>query len=181
MEKIIICDLDGCLINSEWIWAIVNGMGFEKELAYDLFNRMANAEAHQIDLTLLNFLRYKLMSGFKIHFLTARVAAIQEETVRFLEKKTGLVYGKDFSISFRPNNDVLSSAESKRTRLQFLIDDGKEIVLAIDDKDSIIKMYSEMKIPTMKWKIGFIPLSLALEFGSHISTLVGVQEKISQN
>ena len=50
-EKIIICDLDGCLIDSEWIWSIINGMKLEKEVGFDMFNRLANAEANEIDLT----------------------------------------------------------------------------------------------------------------------------------
>lgn len=33
--KFIICDLDGCLIKSGWIWDVVKEKGFSKDVAFD--------------------------------------------------------------------------------------------------------------------------------------------------
>ena len=180
-EKIIICDLDGCLIDSEWIWSIINGMKLEKEVGFDMFNRLANAEANEIDLTLLNYLRFKNIAGVRILFLTARSEIIETETINFIQRKTGLIFGKDFSISSRPSTDLTPAIESKRARLRTLIDSGKEILIAIDDEIDIVEMYEQAGIKAMQWSIGFVPVMLATEFGSQLPGLLGIKEAISQN
>lgn len=35
--KFIICDLDGCLIKSGWIWDVAKEKGFSKDVAFDFF------------------------------------------------------------------------------------------------------------------------------------------------
>lgn len=178
-NNIIICDLDGCLINTAWIWVIINGMKFDKETGFDMFNRMANAEANKIDLTLLNYLKFKNIAGIKIHFLTARSEIIETETINFLQRKTGLIFGKDFSISSRPTTDLTSPVESKKARLERLINNGDKILLAIDDDLEILRMYESKGIKTMPWAIGFVPLTLAREFGANLPGLLGTETELS--
>ena len=180
-QKYIICDIDGCLIKSGWIWFFINGMKFEENVAFDMFNRMANAEANSIDKPLLNFLRLKLIGGYKIIFLTARSEIIETETINLIQKKTGLIYGKEFSINSRPATDLTDSAESKRIRLEGLIDSGKEIEFAIDDEDAIIAMYEKKGIRAIKWQNGFILVSVATEFNGKINILLEVKEEASTN
>ena len=171
-EKILICDLDGCLINSAWIWQVVNFFQFPKDIAYDFFNRTANAEANIVDLTLYKYLCFKASGGYKIHFLTARSESIDTETVKFIQKKTGLIYEQDFTISFRSKDDISSAAESKQKRLKQMLDNGKNIILAIDDNQEVIDMYKLNGIRTIKWKIGYIPTSIISEFNGNISFLI---------
>ncbi|HIS88913.1 TPA: hypothetical protein IAA87_05790 [Candidatus Avigastranaerophilus faecigallinarum] len=180
-NKIIICDLDGCLIDSAWIWEVIKLQKFEKNIVFDFFNRNANAEANNIDLVLYKYLCFKASGGYKIHFLTARSEEIEIQTINFIQEKTGLLFGKEFTISFRPFNDFSSAAESKKIRLEQMIANGKNIILAIDDDEEIIDMYKTKGIPTLQWKIGYIPACVALEFGGNLSLLINKNEPVSLN
>lgn len=177
MSKYLICDLDGCLINTAWIWEVVRAFNFTEDNAFDFFNRTANANVNKIDLPLLKYLCFKASGGLKIHFLTARSEVIEVETINFIQKKTGLIYGKEFTISFRPINDTSSPAETKKQRIEAMLLNGKEIAFAIDDEHAIIEMYREKGIPAIKWIIGFIPLQVASEVGSQFNNLITEKEE----
>ncbi len=179
--KYIICDLDGCLIDSAWIWDVIKQQGLSKDEAFDVFNRLANADKNRIELPLYKYLCFKASGGFKIHFLTARSELIEVETINFIQKKTGLIYGKEFTISFRPNNDLTSSAESKAVRVQSFMDSGREIAFAIDDEIEVLKMYASKGIRTMKWIIGFLPVQVVQEYGNQINNLINLKEELCQN
>ena len=175
--KFIICDLDGCLIKSGWIWDVAKEKGFLKDVAFDFFNRSACCEACEIDVSLYKYLCFKASGGFRLHFLTARSEVISVETINFIQQKTGLIYGKEFTISFRPANDLSSPADSKARRLDAMIADKKEILLAIDDEDEILKMYQNRGIKTIKWISGFLPLEIVREFGEQLNGLFGMEVK----
>lgn len=175
--KYIICDLDGCLIKSGWIWDVAKEKGFSKDVAFDFFNRSACCEACEIDVSLYKYLCFKASGGFRLHFLTARSEVISVETINFIQQKTGLIYGKEFTISFRPANDLSSPADSKARRLDAMIADKKEILLAIDDEDEILKMYQNRGIKTIKWISGFLPLEIVREFGEQLNGLFGMEVK----
>ena len=175
--KFIICDLDGCLIKSGWIWDVAKEKGFSKDVAFDFFNRSACCDACEIDVSLYKYLCFKASGGFRLHFLTARSEVISVETINFIQQKTGLIYGKEFTISFRPANDLSSSADSKARRLDAMIADKKEILLAIDDEDEILKMYQKRGIKTIKWISGFLPLEIVRQFGEQLNGLFGMEVK----
>ena len=175
--KYIICDLDGCLIKSGWIWDVAKEKGFSKDVAFDFFNRSACCDACEIDVSLYKYLCFKASGGFRLHFLTARSEVISVETINFIQRKTGLIYGKEFTISFRPANDLSSPADSKARRLDAMIADKKEILLAIDDEDEILKMYQNRGIKTIKWISGFLPLEIVREFGEQLNGLFGMEVK----
>lgn len=175
--KYIICDLDGCLIKSGWIWDVAKEKGFSKDVAFDFFNRSACCDACEIDVSLYKYLCFKASGGFRLHFLTARSEVISVETINFIQQKTGLIYGKEFTISFRPANDLSSPADSKARRLDAMIADKKEILLAIDDEDEILKMYQKRGIKTIKWISGFLPLEIVREFGEQLNGLFGMEVK----
>jgi hypothetical protein len=179
--KYIICDLDGCLIDSKWIWGCVNSRKAPREEAFDMFNRLANADTNKIDLPLYKYLCFKCSGGLKLHFLTARSEEIEVETINFIQRKTGLIYGKEFTISSRPRNDVSSSAESKSVRVQKMLDDGVDIALAIDDEEAVLDMYKSKGIPCLKWIIGFVPVQVVQEYSSQINNLISVKEVLCQN
>ena len=90
--KYIICDLDGCLIDSAWIWDVIRALNVSKDEGFDIFNRLANADKNKIDLSLYKFLCFKGSGGFKIHFLTARSELIEVETINFIQKKRGHIW-----------------------------------------------------------------------------------------
>lgn len=179
--KYVICDLDGCLIDTGWIWDFIKKKPIPENEAFDLFNRLANADTNKIDLPLYKYLCFKGSGGCKIHFLTSRSEAIEVETINFIQKKTGLVYGNEFTISFRPSGDLSSPAESKASRIMKFVGEGKSIEVAIDDEDDILKMYESKGIPCMKWIIGFIPVQVVAEYSSQINNLINVKEELCQN
>ena len=141
------------------------------------FNRSACCDACEIDVSLYKYLCFKASGGFRLHFLTARSEVISVETINFIQQKTGLIYGKEFTISFRPANDLSSPADSKARRLDAMIADKKEILLAIDDEDEILKMYQNRGIKTIKWISGFLPLEIVREFGEQLNGLFGMEVK----
>lgn len=175
-QQYLICDLDGCLVNTAWIWQTVNLFKMDSDTAYDFFNKAANCNASRIDEFCLRYIYFKLAGGLKLHFLTARSEIIEVPTINFIQEKAGLIYGKDFSISFRAANDVSKSVESKEERLIKMLQDGKKIALAIDDKDDIIAMYLRHGIKTVKWLNGMLPVDVVQEYGDTVNNLLGKSE-----
>ena len=180
-NKYIICDLDGCLIDTSWIWRVADKLGLKAPQNYEFFDRNANASFNKVDLPLYKYLCFKASGGLKIHFLTARSEKIEVETINFIQQKTGLILGEHFTASFRPLDDCSASTESKRRRLENMLDNNKEVVLAIDDSESIINMYKEHNIKAVKWINGFIPFEVAKEFGSQFNNLITEKEELCQN
>ena len=180
-NQIILCDLDGCLVNTTWIWEVVNAYKMTKDEGFDVFNKLANAERNKIDETLFKYLCFKASGGLKLHFMTARSELIEVETINFLQKKTGLIYGKEFTISSRPSTDVSTPTESKSVRVQAMLDAGKKIAFAIDDEDDILRMYISKGIPVIKWINGYIPTAIAKEFGSQFMDIFNPEALQCQN
>ena len=179
--KYIICDLDGCLIDTAWIWEMIKNKPIPEAEAFDVFNRLANADTNKIDLPLYKYLCFKCSGGLKLHFLTARSELIEVETINFIQKKTGLIFGNEFSISSRPLNDFSKPAESKASRIMKFIGEGNEVALAIDDEETVLDMYKSKGIPCLKWIIGFIPVQVVSEYSSQINNLISVKEVLCQN
>lgn len=176
MERYLICDLDGCLIETSYLWMIIRTMKFTQEEGFDFFDRTANAEANPIDETLHKYLCFKLTSGLKILFLTARSEKIETETINFIQKKTDLVYGRDFIINSRPLGDDAPAVQSKEQRLIKILAKDPQIVLAIDDQEEICKMYERYNIKTLKWKIGYVPNKVISEFNGNLIMLINKKE-----
>ena len=122
MKKIIICDIDGCLINTTRVWKAISLLGIKDDATkWDFFSRNANALYNGIDKNLVKFLKYeKEAKNACIMFLTARNINIECQTIDFIEKSTGLEYERDFLISSRPMWDNSATAESKRVRLNLI-------------------------------------------------------------
>lgn len=158
MQKIIICDIDGCLVNTSWIWKVVNLLGIEDDAKkWDFFGRNANALYNEVDKNLVKFLKYeKEAKNARIMFLTARNINIECQTIDFIEKSTGLEFERDFLISSRPIWDKSPTDESKRVRLG-LINRFFKPIFAIDDKLVSVEMFCKYNIQTLLWSIGFEP------------------------
>ena len=158
MEKIIICDIDGCLINTSWIWKTISLLGIKDDATkWDFFGRNANALYNTIDKKLVKFLKAEIKHrGAKVLFLTARNSSIEQNTITFIENGTGLKYGKDFYISSRPGFDNLDPAESKNQRLSGIRSIFK-IEFAVDDELKNCELFTRYDIPTLFWVMGCEP------------------------
>lgn len=86
--------------------------------------------------------------------MTTRSESIKDETTEFILSKSDLKY---FHVSFREPGDMSNPSESKRKRLERLLECGHEIVLAIDDNLENLKMFEGYDIETLQWKFGFVP------------------------
>lgn len=170
----IICDLDGCLIDTSWIWKLIEPMDMTEDQKFNYFNLNANSNYSAIDRTLLTILNYcrQIEIAHRIIFLTARSEIIAAPTINFLQVKTGLVAGRDFLISFRPPEDKSSPIESKRVRLLDLLQKGHHILFAIDDNPAICRMYCEHKVNGFIWQIGMIPVELLMMLGGDLGKIM---------
>lgn len=175
-ENYIICDLDGCLIDTAWIWRVVDDLKITNPECYDVFNRLACADYNKIDNSLLNYLNLKLSAGFKILFLTARSEKIKDETIRFIRERTGLVPLRHFIINFRPQGDHYTSVISKHRRLEAILKCGKQIEFAIDDEPAICEMYEAKGIHAVRWQIGMLPIEIIKQYGLNLQYLIGTEE-----
>lgn len=157
-QKIILCDIDGCLIYTAWVWKVITLLGIKDDATkWDFFGRNANALYNKIDKNLVKFLQYEMrIRDAKIMFFTARDINIEPSTIDFIEKATGFVYETDFYISSRPYWDKTTTPESKRARLE-LIKKFFEPVFAIDDELVNCELLNRYNIPTLLWTIGFEP------------------------
>ena len=140
MKKLIICDLDGCLIDSSWIWQVNKNLKLESPQCWELFENNSVSSWNEIDNFLLKFLREKLQQGFCLLFLTARSFTIENKTIDFITQKTGLVVGKDFLAEFRPMDDTSSPEDFKSRVVKRYLESGAEIeLIGVDEKEYILK------------------------------------------
>lgn len=180
----IICDIDGCLVDTSWIWRLVNNLSMTDEQKFDYFNLNANSRYSTVDLILLTILNYcrQIEIAQRIIFLTARSEIIAAPTINFLHARTGLVPGKDFLINFRPVDDKLTPVESKRVRLLKILEQGHRILFAIDDNPEICKMYCEHKINAYIWKMSTVPVDLLMRLGGDLGKIMrGGRDLICMN
>lgn len=180
----IICDLDGCLIDTSWIWRFVNNLEMSEDQRFNYFNLNANSTYSAIDRTFLAILSYcrQIEIAHRIMFLTARSEIIAAPTINFLQVRTGLIAGKDFLINFRPVDDKSSPVESKRVRLLKILEQGHQVLFAIDNDPEICKMYCENKINGYLWQIGTVPVDLLLRLGGDLAKIMrGGRDLICMN
>lgn len=172
-KNIIICDLDGCLIDTSWIWEINKGLKLESPQCWELFENNANSSWSKIDAVLLNYLKEKRNQGFEIEFLTARSLTIYDETKNFIEKTTGLKHNKDFGLLMRKPDDESPAVDYKQKAITERLS-KYDIALAIDDDKSIVEMYKKEGINAVRWQIGSVPVEIIKEIFS-LSHLLGVE------
>lgn len=164
MKKYLICDLDGCLIDSSWIWQVNKTLKLVPPQCWEYFEQNANASWNKIDDVLLDYLKEHIESGTKILFLTARSTNIKDETIGFIQSRTGLVHYVDFDCEFRSPEDDSSPADYKSRVIDKYIKAGATFEIAIDDDKSVVDMYKNKGINAVRWQIGFLPLDFIDDF-----------------
>lgn len=157
MKKYIICDIDGCLVDTAWIWKLIAQLkkNFDDVYPFEVFEKMANLSFIGVDYRLVGYIK-KLINYYKdkkptLLMMTARSETIQNETINFIKSRTDL---KNFDISFRENNDCLPACESKKKRLEKILDNGNKVLMAIDDEVENLKMFAEKDIQIIQWEFG---------------------------
>lgn len=155
-DKVIICDIDGCLLDTSWIWDCNRILKLGTPQCWELFENNANASWIKVDSWLLAFLKEKLKQGSRLYFLTARSKNIRIATILQIEKKTGLKHGTDFEIICRQSDDESEACQYKSDCVDVFFK-RNQIELAIDDDKRIVEMYKNKGINAIRWAFGFIP------------------------
>ncbi len=149
MKQAIICDIDGCLIDTAWIWNEIE----QKELIgndmWNFFDAHANSPLSKAHYPLIKILQQALSKDNELIFLTARSEAIREDTRNRL---AGIIYDRDFILLMRPHGNDDSSAVVKEVHLIELLK-NYEINLAIDDEQQNCEMFEKYGIPAIRWEI----------------------------
>ena len=177
-KKYIICDIDGVLIDTSWIWGFVQKYPIkDKSQVLDFFNRNCNAAINGIDKVCANFVKnWAKESNCGIYFLTARSESTMFETREVLRKRLGFDVA-NCNFSFRKESDNETSVVSKENRLKMLSSLGFEFMAAIDDDRNICDMYSRRGIKNVyNWNFGSIPTEIVKQCLGVVNfeTLLGV-------
>ena len=175
-DKIVLCDIDGCLIETSWIWDMNRVLKLGSPQCWELFENNAVSSWNKVDSWLTAFLKEKLKQGLHICFLTARSTNLKASTIKQIEEKTGLKHGTDFEIICRQPDDESEPCQYKSDCLDAFFN-LNQIELAIDDNKSIVEMYKNRGINAIRWVFGFIPAEIITQFVSISAIDVKVEVK----
>lgn len=143
--KAIICDIDGCVIDTSRIYEEIAEKGITGADKFAYFEEYANDPAKAlINQPLVDILEFLRMQGYKIIFSTARSKAIKVGTITRLR---GCMMYSD--IYMRDLDDFRPAAEVKADHLK-RIKEFYDVHIAIDDEDDNLKMFSQNNILAMK-------------------------------
>ncbi|MEI8128016.1 MAG: HAD family acid phosphatase [bacterium] len=144
-QEIVICDIDGCLIDTSWIFDHTEEMEINQK--WDFFNRNANNHDNKINFDLVALIdKLKFFAGYKIFFVTSRSDIIYKDTLRMLKR---LFSHEDIVLLMRSEGDISPSHEIKEKILSDLKEKYK-IICAIDDEPNNCKMFKDNGILTMQ-------------------------------
>ena len=143
--KAIICDIDGCVIDTSRIYEEIAEKGITGVDKFAYFEEYANDPAKAlINQQLVDILEFLRMQGYKIIFSTARSKAIKIGTITRL--RSCMLYS---DIYMRELDDLRPAAEVKADHLK-RIKEFYDVQIAIDDEDDNLKMFSQNNILAMK-------------------------------
>lgn len=144
-KEIVICDIDGCLIDTGWIFEKADEM--KNSDKWDFFNSNANNHDNKINFDLVSLIeKLKYFTGCKIFFVTGRSDIIYKDTYRMLKR---LFAFEDIVLLMRKEGDYSPSHEVKERIINGLKDKYK-IICAIDDEPENCKMFKANGILTMQ-------------------------------
>ena len=145
-RKAVICDIDGCLLDTSQIFKEIEEKGLQGNEKWAYFERYANdrdkAKFNFILADVLNCLRNQ---GYKIIFSTARSEAIRINTKIRLQTDLGFMG----DLFMRPLGNINPAAEVKAEHLKS-IKGFYNACIAIDDEDENLKMFSKNGLLAVK-------------------------------
>lgn len=149
MGKVLICDIDGCVIDTSSIWIDAGLSMIPEDKKFEFFEKQANNYDNPVCWECVNFVNAFKHAVDKIMFMTARSEVLREGTLQRLKD----VINVDFTLMMRPLDNKDDPALLKESMLMCVQDEHK-VVLAIDDNKEICEMYEEHGIPNILWEIG---------------------------
>ena len=143
--KAVICDIDGCLLDTREILREAEKKETEAE-KWRYFDTYANdRDKVAFNYVLGEVLESLRQCGYKIIFSTARSEAIKINTKIRLRLELGYIE----DIYMRPIGDSRPAAEVKADHLK-KIREYYDAQIAIDDEDANVKMYADKGLLVMK-------------------------------
>lgn len=148
LPDIAIFDLDGCLFDDEHRLPLID-MSLEGDARYEAYH----AEQH-VDLVIENgyaLVKRAVEQNLLVVFLTARPIKHSVATLDKLSSHFNKLPLVRFPIYMRPDGDARSSVEFKREKVREIIakakDEGREVIVALDDRQDVVDMYREEGVP----------------------------------
>ena len=149
MEKAIIIDLDDCLFDSRHLEQYIPKVKDDRA-GWDLVQeKMAESEINKHILIILDALW--LLENIELIFVTGRegTAKLREQTEAQLD-----LYFPYYKIFYRPENDYRKAAVVKKEIYLKQIKGKYDVLFAIDDDESNIKMFQELGLNTLHCRYG---------------------------
>lgn len=149
-KKIIICDIDGCLVDTAHLLENCEQLGENEK--WEKFNRNCCNSDNKKNWNLIEII--DTLDTHLVHktiFLTTRSASIYKQTYQMLKSMFDFdSFGMAFSLLMRPADDnttpsyVIKEGYIKKLKEQF------DIVCAIDDDSRNCQMYKDNGIFTLQ-------------------------------
>lgn len=149
MKSAIICDIDGCVIDTDWIWEEVEKKKISGAEKWLFFNKNScDMVKAKIDDVLLRIIKMQLYTtGAELIFSTARSECLREQTRKILQD---LFEGHEFLLYMRPDGCLLPSEDLKEAHLQE-IRKNFIVVQAYDNEAQNCMMYSKNGVDAIQW------------------------------
>lgn len=129
----IICDLDGTLA--------LRG----NRDPYD----MARASEDKVNIQVATVVKAMNAMGFDVFFTSGRSEVARDDTHEWLEENVGIA---QFELMMRAQGDLRPDSKIKKEMLD-IIQLSHDVFLVLDDRDSVVKMWRENRIPT--WQVNY--------------------------
>ena len=156
-NKAIICDIDGCLVNTDRIFKEILQRDLTGDEKWDYFHRFANEPSHSLkNRRLIQYLIDMSYKGYEILLVTARSEEIYKETFKYLYNNSNYVF--DFKLYCRKINDYRPSWVVKEDITKDLLKDY-DVIMAIDDELANCQMFESLGLLTFRYRINYAELS----------------------
>jgi predicted secreted acid phosphatase len=148
-QKAIICDIDGCLLDTSRIYNEAEEKNIVGAAFFNFFDRRANDPKYSVkNSAMFDLVNFFKKEGYAIIILTARTIKIQSETYQYLTEGYKAL-PKDIIMVSRLISDYgLPDYMVKENKLEALRKDY-DIRLAIDDNLYNLEMFRRNNIETV--------------------------------
>jgi len=145
MKDVIVLDIDGLILNTEYIFQELFDLGLKGDEKWEYFHKNCNSDKTELMPGALELLQVFYEAGINIIFSTARNEKCKEATERKLHS-----YGINFlELYMRRDGDLRPSAEVKKEHLEDIMK-RYNVILFIDDDLSNCEMAKSMGIPALR-------------------------------
>lgn len=147
-KDIAIFDLDGCVFDDKHRIPLID-MSLEGDARFEAYHDQLGFDLLHEDAT--DLLNKAVEQNLMVVFLTARPLKYLGNTQEKLKRHFFNLLNGRFTIYMRPDGDQRPSASYKRDKVREIIakakDEGREVVVAFDDRQDVIDMYMAEGVP----------------------------------